>query len=126
MSGWTAQLPIVRESSWDDRRRIGMFLSQVQFTNCVLHNDALRPDACPFPKHPVLSSAIVNAGYTASFCLLVISRKEKQQLIKTIDFLFKNLEEILASRVLTFTTSTHLTAGLLSHFLPLESRVNDF
>jgi hypothetical protein len=79
--------------------------SRVQFTNCLSHNHALRPGACPFPKHPVLFSAIINAGYKAALCLLVISREKKRQLIKAIHILVKNLEKLRASRVLLFTVS---------------------
>src|SRR6267378_5350301 len=122
MSDWTAWLPIAREDSWEDRGRIGMVPSRLQFTNSLFHNHALRPGACPFPKHPVLFNAILNAGYKAPFSLLVISRKEKRQLIKAIHILVKNLEKLLASRVPLFTVSTDLSVGLLSHFLTSRER----
>jgi hypothetical protein len=99
-----------------------MASSRVQFTNCVFHNHALRPSTGPFPKHAVLFSAILKAGYKAPFSLLVISRKEKQQLIKAIHILVKNLEKLLASRVPLFTVSTDLSVGLLSHFLTSRER----
>src|SRR6266853_3950320 len=110
----------MRENRWK-RGRIGIAPSRVQFTNCLSHNPALRPGACPYPKHPVLFSTIVNAGYKAAFCLLVISREEKRQLIKAIHILVKNLEKLLASRVLLFTVS-RLSVGLLSHFLTSRER----
>src|SRR5258708_10191614 len=91
--------------------------SRVKFTNCLFHNHALRPGACEFTKHPVFFNAILNAGYKAPFCRLVISRQEKRQLIKAIHILVKNLEKLLASRVPLFTVSTDLSVGLLSHFL---------
>src|SRR5260370_3271424 len=116
MSDRTARLRIVRENSWE-RGRSGMAPARVQVTNCVFHNDALRPATCPFPKHPVLFNTILNTGDKAPFSLLVISRKEKGKLIQTIQILVKNLEKILASRVPTFTVSTYLSVGLLSHFL---------
>src|SRR5260370_9240557 len=96
--------------------------ARVQVTNCVFHNDALRPATCPFPKHPVLFNTRHNPGDKAPFSLLVISRKEKGKLIQTIQILVKNLEKILASRVPTFTVSTYLSVGLLSHFLPSGQR----
>jgi hypothetical protein len=83
-----------------------MAASRLQFTNCVFDNHALRPDACPFPKHSVLFSAILNTGYETPLSLLAISRKKKRELIKTMHVLIKNLEEILASRVPIFTIST--------------------
>src|SRR6266850_7166609 len=121
MSAWTARLPIARENCWDGGRA-GIFPPRVQFTNCVLRNDALRPGTCPFPKHAVLLSTILNAGYNAPFCLLVISRKEKRQLIKAIQILVKNLEKILSSRVPVFAASGYLTMGLPSHFLTSRER----
>jgi hypothetical protein len=96
--------------------------SRMQLTNCVFHNHALRPGTGPFPKHPALCSAILNAGYKAPFCLLVISRKEKRQLIKAIHILVKNIAKLLASRVQLFTVSTDLSVGLLSHFLTSQER----
>src|ERR1700758_288423 len=96
--------------------------SRVQFTNCVFHNHALRPGARPFPKHPVLFSAILNAGYKAPLCLLVISRKKKRQLIEGIHILVKNLEKLPASCVPLFTVSTDLSVCSLSHFLTSRER----
>src|SRR5947209_16077134 len=96
--------------------------SRMKFTNCLFHNHALRPGTGPFPKHPVLFSAIVNAGYKAPFSLLVISRKEKRQLIKAIHILVKNLQKLFVSRVPLFTVSTDLSVGLLSHFLTSQER----
>src|SRR5216683_5614276 len=118
----TARLLILREDSSKDRGRIRIVPSRVKFTNCVCHNHALRPGACPFPKHLVIFSAIVNAGYKAPFSLAVISGKQKRQLIKAIHILVKNLEKLLASRVPLFTVSTNLSVGLLSHFLTSRER----
>src|SRR5258708_39085415 len=108
---------IAGKDNWEHHERLRMAPSRVKFTNCLFHNHALRPGACPFPKHPVLFNAILNAGYKAPFSLLVISRKKKRQLIKAIHILVKNLEKLLASRVSLFTVSTDLSVGLLSHFL---------
>ena len=99
-----------------------MFPRRVQFTNCVLRNDALRPGTCPFPEHTVLFRTILNAGYKAPFSLLVISREEKGKLIETIQVLVKNLEKILASLVPIFTVCTCLTVGLPSHSLTSRER----
>lgn len=120
MSAWTARLPIARENCWDGGA--GIFPPRVQFTNCVLRNDALRPGTCPFPEHTVLFSAILNAGYKAPFSLLVISREEKRKLIEANQVLVKNLEKILASRVPIFTVSTYLPVGLPSHSLTSRER----
>src|SRR5580692_9754735 len=103
-----------------------MAWSRLEFTNCILHNHTLRPDACPFPKHPVLFSAILNTGYKAPFSLLVISHKKKRELIKTMHILIKYLEKIPASRIPIFTISTHCTVGLLTHFPTSRERCERF
>src|SRR5690242_8365657 len=116
MSDWTLRLPIARDNCWDGGRT-GMCPARAQFANCVLRNDALHPGTCPFPKHAVLFNTILNSGDNAPFCLLVISRKEKRQLIKAIQILVTNLAKLLSSRVAIFTASEYLTVGLRGHFL---------
>src|ERR1700730_7222603 len=121
MSAWTARLPIARQNCWHGGRA-GIFPPRVQFTNCFLRNDALRPGTCPFPEHTVLFSTILNTGYKAPFSLLVISREEKRKLIEITYILVKNPEKILVSRVPTFTASRYLTVGLPSRFLTSRER----
>ena len=99
-----------------------MAQSRVQLMNCGFDNHALRPGACPLPKHPVLFNAVLNTRCKASFCLLLISRKKERELIKTMHIFVKDLEEILASRVPTFTVSARSTMGLLSHFSTYRER----
>src|SRR5260370_18230976 len=116
MSDRTARLLIVRENSWE-RGRSGMARSRGQFTNCVFHNDALRPGTYPFSKRAVLFSTILNARYEAPFSLLVISRKEKGNLIKPIQILVKNLDKILPPRDPLFVVLSDLGEVLLSPLL---------
>src|SRR5579863_1372644 len=123
MSDWAFFL---RESSCRQGGRVGMSWSRLEFADCILHNHALRPDTCPFPKHPVLFSAILNTGYKAPFSLLVISHKKKRELIETMHILIKYLEKIPASRVPIFTISTHCTVDLLTHFPTSRERRERF
>src|SRR5580658_1567476 len=113
MSSWTARHLISKR--WQRGRIIGSARSRLEFTNCVFHDNALRPGACEFPEHPVLISTVLNTGYKTPFRLLVICREEKRKLIKTIQVLVKNLAKIFASRVLIFTVSRYLSVSLLSH-----------
>src|SRR5258708_28744955 len=113
MSDWAVFL---RESSCRQRARIGVAWSRLEFANCILHNHTLRPDACPFPKHPVLFRTIFHACYKTPLSLLVISGEKKRELIKPMHILVKNLEEILASRVAISAIPPHCTVSLLSHF----------
>src|SRR5690349_15272733 len=96
-----------------------MAQSRVQFTNCVFHNHALRPGACPFPEHPALFNAILKTGHKAPFCRLVISRKEKSELIKTMQIFLKNSSEVLAVREPRFSV---FTVNLLKHFFTYRER----
>src|ERR1700752_4116559 len=89
---------------------------RLKFTNCILHDHALRPGACPFPKHPVLLSTSFHACDKTLFSLLVISGEKKRELIKPRHILVKDLEENLASRVSSFAISPHCTVGLFTHF----------
>src|SRR5580692_5261273 len=116
MSGWTAGLLI--SNRWQ-RGRIRAARPRLKFTNCVFHDNALRPGARPFPEHPVLMSTVLNTGCKTPFRLLVICREQERKLIKTIQVLVKDLAKILASRVLIFTISKYLSVRLLSHFSTL-------
>src|ERR1700719_1324758 len=111
MYGWTARLLTKR---WQ-RGRIGAARVRFELTNCVFHDNALRPRACPFPEHPALISTVLNTGYKTPFRLLVICREQERKLIKAIHILVKNLAKIFASRVLIFTVSKYLSVSLLSH-----------
>src|SRR4029077_19152499 len=95
------------------RRRIGMARLRVQFTNCIFHDHALRPRARPLPEHPALLNAILETGDKAPFCLLLISRKKKSELIETMQIFRKHSSEILAARVPSFSV---FAVGLLKHF----------
>src|SRR5690348_5145854 len=99
MSAWIVEQQVGTENNWDARRRLGMARLRVQFTNCVFHDHALSPGARPFPEHPALLNAILKTGDKAQFCLLVISRKKKSELIETIQIFRENSSEILAARV---------------------------
>jgi len=83
-----------------------MFPLRIQFAKCFFHNHTPRPGACPFLKHPVRFGAILNTSYKALFCPLMISRKKKGELIKTIQILVKSFEEIFASRISIFSQWT--------------------
>src|SRR5580700_5525469 len=112
MSAWTARLLISKR--WQ-RGRIGPARPRLELTNCVFHDNALRPRACPFPEHPVLIGTVLNTGYKTPFRLLVICREQKRKLIKTIQVLVKNLAKVFACCVPIFTVSKYLSVSLLSH-----------
>src|SRR5580704_2778707 len=112
MSGRTARLLI--STRWQ-RARIGSARSWLEVTNCILHDNALCPGACPCLENPVLVRTVLNTGYKTPFRLLVICHQQKRKLIKTIQILVKNRAEIFASRVLIFAVSKYLTMSLLCH-----------
>src|SRR5258707_1146137 len=92
---------------------------RVQFANGVFHDHALRPGACPFSEHPAFLNAILKAGDKAPFCLLVIFRKKKSELIETLQIFLKNSSEILAARVSGFSVCT---GDPLKHFFSYRER----
>src|SRR4029077_5202804 len=110
MSAWTARLLISKRRQ---RGRIGSARPRLELTNCVFHDNALRPRACPLPEHPVLIRTVLNTGYKTPFRLLEICREQEQKLIKTIEILVKNLVEVFTSREYIFTVCRYLGSGLL-------------
>src|SRR5258708_2519108 len=119
MSAWIAELHLATENNWDARGRIGMARLRVEFANCILHNHALRPGARPFPEHPALLNAVLKTGDKAPLCLLVITRKKKNELIETMQIFRNNSSEVLAARIAGFGV---FTVDPLKHFFSYRER----